>query len=423
MPGNGQVALSWAAAARATSYNVKRSTTSGGPYTTVGTPTATTFTNTGLTNGTTYFFVVSAVNAVGQSANSAQVSAAPQATQTPNFTLSANPASVTVARGASATSTIGIARTAFTTAVGLAASGLPSGVTASFNPASATGTSSTLTFTASATAATGTSTVTVTGTGGGLTRTTAIALTVSGGGTGDGGVTVTPMVTTSSPWFNEQQVRVTNTAPLTALSITVVVQRTAGISHERELNTVGGQITQANSSTATAITYTFSLAAGQTLGTGNGRTFAAQTRGAPAPSTRRQATPSPSPIPQAARRSPGAGTSNEVGRRTIRSGARSAYGRVTGTVHGNVHVHVHVHEPGVANPCPCPDYEAARWSSGRSSSSERSAASGGELPLNRLFALTGPRPGRPRRPGRSCGSEYDGGGAILPTTSRAERAG
>ena len=48
-PGNAQVVLSWTAAARATSYNVKRATVSGGPYTTVGTPTATSFTNTGLT--------------------------------------------------------------------------------------------------------------------------------------------------------------------------------------------------------------------------------------------------------------------------------------------------------------------------------------------------------------------------------------
>jgi fibronectin type 3 domain-containing protein len=77
-PGNTQVSLSWTASSGATSYNVKRSTTSGGPYTTVGNPTGTTFTNTGLTNGTTYFYVVSAVNASGESGNSNQVSATPQ---------------------------------------------------------------------------------------------------------------------------------------------------------------------------------------------------------------------------------------------------------------------------------------------------------------------------------------------------------
>jgi len=77
-PGNTQVSLSWTASSGATSYNVKRSTTSGGPYTTVGSPTGTSFTNTGLVNGTTYFYVVSAVNASGESGNSAQVSATPQ---------------------------------------------------------------------------------------------------------------------------------------------------------------------------------------------------------------------------------------------------------------------------------------------------------------------------------------------------------
>jgi hypothetical protein len=77
--GNAQIALSWSAAANATSYNLKRSTVSGGSYTTVGTTTTTSFTSTGLTNGTTYYFVVSAVNAVGESANSTQVSATPTA--------------------------------------------------------------------------------------------------------------------------------------------------------------------------------------------------------------------------------------------------------------------------------------------------------------------------------------------------------
>jgi fibronectin type 3 domain-containing protein len=78
-PGNAQVSLSWTAVSGATSYNVKRSTTSGGPYTTVGSPTTNSFTNTSLTNGTAYFYVVSAVNAGGESANSGQVSATPTA--------------------------------------------------------------------------------------------------------------------------------------------------------------------------------------------------------------------------------------------------------------------------------------------------------------------------------------------------------
>lgn len=77
--GNQQVSLTWTASAGATSYNVKRSTTSGGPYTTVASPTGTSQADSGLTNGTTYYYVVSAVNATGESLNSSQVSAAPAA--------------------------------------------------------------------------------------------------------------------------------------------------------------------------------------------------------------------------------------------------------------------------------------------------------------------------------------------------------
>lgn len=75
--GNAQVALGWSGSTGATSYNVKRSTTSGGPYSTVGTSSGTTFTNTGLTNGTTYYYVVTAVNSAGESGNSNQASATP----------------------------------------------------------------------------------------------------------------------------------------------------------------------------------------------------------------------------------------------------------------------------------------------------------------------------------------------------------
>ncbi|HET6147393.1 MAG TPA: hypothetical protein VFH68_07645 [Polyangia bacterium] len=76
---NAQAILTWTAVSGATAYNIKRSTTSGGPYTTVGTTTATTFPNSGLTNGTTYFFVVSATSQAGgcESANSAQVGVIP----------------------------------------------------------------------------------------------------------------------------------------------------------------------------------------------------------------------------------------------------------------------------------------------------------------------------------------------------------
>jgi len=376
--GNAQVQLSWNASTGATGYNVKRATTSGGPYTTVAAVTSTSFTNTGLTNGTTFFYVVSATNANGESANSGEVPATPLAA---NFSLSANPTSLTINRGASGTSAITITRSGgFSSAVALSAGGLPSGVTATFNPASTTGTSSTLTLTASAAATTGMVSVTVTGTGGGLTRTTTlvltvnpapdftlsanpssltvnqgasaastlsitrvggfagsvafsatglpsgvtasfnppsttgtsstvtftassaatlgsangaitatgggltrttvIALNVSGGGGGTGGVTITPAINANSPWFNEEVIRLNNTGTITALSVTIVIQRTTGVGFNGQYNTVGGQILQSNTVTAATITYQFTLAAGQSLGMGADRTFAAQTSGA-----------------------------------------------------------------------------------------------------------------------------------------------
>jgi hypothetical protein len=101
---------------------------------------------------------------------------------------------------------------------------------------------------------------------------------VSGGG--NGGVTVTPVINASGPWFNEEALSLSNSGAITSLSITIVIQRTAGVSHNGQYNTVGSQILQSNSSTATTITYQFSLAAGQTLGTSTNRLFAAQTSGA-----------------------------------------------------------------------------------------------------------------------------------------------
>ena len=88
--GKSLVALKWNAAARATSYNVLRSLTNGGAYSFVTSVTTTNCTNTGLANGTNYYYVVTAMNSVGQSTNSAQVSARPVSTApTPlNFTFS-----------------------------------------------------------------------------------------------------------------------------------------------------------------------------------------------------------------------------------------------------------------------------------------------------------------------------------------------
>ena len=75
--GDGQVTLSWSASAGATSYNVKRATTSGGPYTTLATVSGTSYTDTTAVNGTTYYYVVTAASPNGESSASAQTSKTP----------------------------------------------------------------------------------------------------------------------------------------------------------------------------------------------------------------------------------------------------------------------------------------------------------------------------------------------------------
>jgi pectate lyase/pectin methylesterase-like acyl-CoA thioesterase len=72
--GNAQVNLKWSSATGATSYNVKRSMTSGGTYMTItSNVTATAYTDTSVTDGTTYYYVVTAANSAGESTNSNEV--------------------------------------------------------------------------------------------------------------------------------------------------------------------------------------------------------------------------------------------------------------------------------------------------------------------------------------------------------------
>jgi len=77
---DGQVVLSWAGGIASSGYNVKRSTTSGAEVT-IATSGATSYTDFTVVNGTTYYYAVSATNSVGESANSAEVTASPVAYQ------------------------------------------------------------------------------------------------------------------------------------------------------------------------------------------------------------------------------------------------------------------------------------------------------------------------------------------------------
>lgn len=118
---------------------------------------------------------------------------------TPAFALSLNSTSVNLQPGGNATIGVTVARSGgFAGDVALAASGLPSGVTASVSPATigASQTTSTVTLTASTSAAIGTSTITIQGTSAGQTPRTATATVNVQSAGASGGVTIQPTVST-----------------------------------------------------------------------------------------------------------------------------------------------------------------------------------------------------------------------------------
>ncbi|MCX6879076.1 MAG: Ig-like domain-containing protein [Verrucomicrobia bacterium] len=92
--GDKEVFLSWHSFPAATGYKVKRSEVTGGPYTEVGTPSGTTFTDGPLTNGRTYYYVVSAMIDAVETPDSAEVSATPTGVNATLSTVSNTPSSV-----------------------------------------------------------------------------------------------------------------------------------------------------------------------------------------------------------------------------------------------------------------------------------------------------------------------------------------
>ena len=202
--------------------------------------------------------------------------AAPQA----DFSLSVNPSSLTINPGASAMATVTILRSGgFTGSVTLDAFEavptvvLPSGVSITFNPASTTGNSSVAIVTVPSTVPAGVVNVIISGNGGGLTRITSLAINVTG-------ATITAEVFENGPFFNQEQIRMSHTTPITSLSVTIVIQRTPGLSVNGQFNTMGGQMTQSVTTTPTTFVYQFNLIPGQTLQPEPNRVCAAQTNGA-----------------------------------------------------------------------------------------------------------------------------------------------
>jgi subtilase family serine protease len=136
---------------------------------------------TASSTATTGTSTVTITGTSGTLVHTATVSLTVNAASSPNFTLTASPASVSVATGSHGATTVTVHPTdGFTGSVTLSATGMGAGTTAAFGTNPATGTS-TLTFTASSSAITGSSTVTITGTSGTLTQTTSITVVVRTG--------------------------------------------------------------------------------------------------------------------------------------------------------------------------------------------------------------------------------------------------
>ena len=127
------------------------------------------------------------VTGTGSTTHTASVSLTITAVAGNDFSISASPASLTLAQGASGSSTISTAVTSGSAqSISLAVSGLPSGATASLTPSSVTaGSSSTLAVNAG-TAAAGTYALTITGTAASGSHTAGLSLTVTSSGGGSG---------------------------------------------------------------------------------------------------------------------------------------------------------------------------------------------------------------------------------------------
>ncbi len=83
LPADSEVSLRWIAPPGSASFNVKRSTTNGGPYLTIASNVSGTgYFDSAVVVGTTYFYVVSALNAAGEGPDSAQVSIMPSTVKT-----------------------------------------------------------------------------------------------------------------------------------------------------------------------------------------------------------------------------------------------------------------------------------------------------------------------------------------------------
>jgi hypothetical protein len=272
--GDRQITLNWSAVAGATSYRVYRTLTSGAQTTTYTSTQSPSLLDTGLTNGTTYFYRVSAVNEVGESGKSIEVSATPAAGTPP--------------------------------AAPVGVSAIPGDRHVTLNWNAATGATSYRIYRALTSGGQGTTALsTVSGTtylDKDLTNGTSYYYRVSavssvGEGPRSAEVSATPNASTSgnltavgrvaagsSAWYGELNVLLSNGAPITALTIEITVQKTPGVTYSGQYNSYwGNMLSMSSRQTTTAIIYTYRLNPGQTVPVGNNWLTAAQFNGSGSP--------------------------------------------------------------------------------------------------------------------------------------------
>jgi general secretion pathway protein G len=116
------------------------------------------------------------------------------------------------------------------------------------------------------------------------TSSTTASTTTTTTGPVNNGVTVTPSVGAgTNPWYGDNELVVTNSAPMTALSITIKISKTPGVTYNSQFTTFwGGITTSGHATTATTVDYTFTLNPGQTIVPGSW-TVAAQFNGTGTP--------------------------------------------------------------------------------------------------------------------------------------------
>jgi hypothetical protein len=263
--GNSQVALSWNASSGATSYNVYRSTSSGGEGSTpiASGVTSTSYTNTGLTNGTTYYYKVAAVNTAGTSGQSTEASATPAGTvsipPTPSgLTATAGNGQVSLSwQGSSGATSYNVYRS--TSSGGEGSTPVASGVTTTTYTNTGLTNGTTYYYKVAAVNNAGTS-----------GQSNEASATPAGSSGGSGPLTFTASAPNNGQWYTQEELVATvpSGVNVTACVVTINDQLKSGDAYGNMWTNTGNNFTLAHNTSATAITFTFTQAAGTTVSSG-----------------------------------------------------------------------------------------------------------------------------------------------------------